>query len=457
MAVLSATIEKTLDLLLEARKYASVKDILSTLAAEDVAAILEEMDGKDMAMVFRLLPKELAADAFVELESGFQEQLIRDFSDAELVSVLDELYVSETVDIIEEMPANVVSRILNHVDAQTRASINQLLQYPEHSAGSIMTTEYVYLRPGMTVREAIERIRRYGSDSKAFYTCYVTENHRLIGRLSVKDLLLAKDEDSPIDPLIKTNVVFVSTHTDKEEVATLLKKYNFMAIPVVDSDERMVGIISFDDAIDVMEDEATEDMEIMAGMTPSDRTYLHESPLNLFRHRIGWLLFLMVSATFTGLIITRFEAALSSLVVLTAFIPMLMDTGGNCGSQSSVIIIRAIALGEVRFRDFFKVLFKELLTALLCGAVLAAVCFAKLMLFDRIALGNAAVTGTVALTVCLTMTVTVVVAKSVGCTLPLIARRCGFDPAVMASPLITTIADALSLIVYFSVASVLLF
>lgn len=456
MADLNATFQKTLDKLLEEKKYSSVKDILSTMAPEDVAAILQDLDEKAGILLFRLLPKKIAADAFIEMESDFQEQLIKGFSDKELTAILDEMYVNEAVDIVEEMPANVVERILSHVDAETRKAINQILQYPENSAGSIMTTEYVSLRLGTTVGQAINQIRRKGSDKKSFYTCYVTQNRKLLGRLSVKDLLLAKDDEILIDDLMKTNVISVNTHADQEEVAQMFSKYNFMALPVVDKEENMVGIISFDDAIEVLEDETTEDIEIMAGMTPSDKTYLRASPFNLFKHRIGWLMLLMVSATFTGMIITNFESALSQLVVLTAFIPMLMDTGGNSGSQSSVTIIRSLSLGELEFSDIGVIIWKEIRTALLCGVVLAAVCFAKIMLVDRLLLGNTDVTVTVAMVVCLTMTCTIIVAKIVGCTLPLLAKKLGFDPAVMASPFITTIVDALSLLVYFGIAKLLL-
>lgn len=457
MADLNATFQKTLDKLLEEKKYSSVKDILSTMAPEDVAAILQDLDEKAGILLFRLLPKKIAADAFIEMESDFQEQLIKGFSDKELTAILDEMYVNEAVDIVEEMPANVVERILSHVDAETRKAINQILQYPENSAGSIMTTEYVSLRLGTTVGQAINQIRRKGSDKKSFYTCYVTQNRKLLGRLSVKDLLLAKDDEILIDDLMKTNVISVNTHADQEEVAQMFSKYNFMALPVVDKEENMVGIISFDDAIEVLEDETTEDIEIMAGMTPSDKTYLRASPFNLFKHRIGWLMLLMVSATFTGMIITNFESALSQLVVLTAFIPMLMDTGGNSGSQSSVTIIRSLSLGELEFSDIGVIIWKEIRTALLCGVVLAAVCFAKIMLIDRLLLGNTDVTALVAAVVCVTMALTVLVAKVVGCTLPLFAKKLGFDPAVMASPFITTTVDALSLLVYFGIAKVLLF
>lgn len=457
MAELTATFEGTIQTLLEEKKFSTIKDVITTMAASDIAALFERIEEKQVPVLFRILPKDTAADVFVEMDSDFQEQLVRGFSDSELKAILDELYANDTADLIEELPANVVERVLRQVDPGTRNAVNQLLKYPENSAGSIMTTEYVSLKLGTTVGEAINQIRRTGVDKKSFYACYVTKNRKLLGRLSVKDLLLAKDDGMKIDDIMKTNVISVSTLDDKEEVSKLLSKYNFYAIPVVDKDSRMVGIITFDDALEVMEDEATEDIEIMGGMTPSEKTYLRSSPLELFKHRIIWLMLLMVSATFTGMIITGFESALAVQVVLTAFIPMLMDTGGNSGSQSSVTIIRALSLGEIEFRDLPHVVLKEAATALMCGVVLAAVCFAKLMLIDRLLFSNEAVTLFVALVVCLTMLCTVLVAKLIGCMLPLCAKRLGFDPAVMASPFITTIVDAVSLLVYFGIAKTVLF
>jgi len=457
MAEYNATFQGMIKTLLEEKKFSSIKDVISTMAATDLVALFERIGEKDVPVIFRLLPKSTAADVFVEMDNDFQELLIRGFSDKELKDILDELYVSDATDLVEEMPANVVERILSQIDPATRKDINQLLQYPENSAGSIMTTEYVAFRKGITVGEAINQLRNTGLDKKSFYACYVTKNKKLIGRLSVKDLLLAKDDNTNIDDLVKTNVISVRTHDDKEEVSKLLSKYNFYAIPVVDGDNRMVGIISFDEALEVMEDEATEDIEIMGGMTPSEKTYLRSTPFDLFKHRIGWLMLLMVSATFTGMIITGFENALSALVVLTAFIPMLMDTGGNSGSQSSVTIIRALSLGEVEFRDLGRIIWKEARTALLCGLTLAVICFAKILLVDKLLLRNEEVTFLVAGVVCLTMAATVFVAKIIGCTLPLIAKKLNFDPAVMASPFITTIVDAVSLLVYFSIAKAVLF
>ncbi len=457
MAVQITTFEKTIRTLLDEKKYQTIKDVLVTMEPADIAAVFEEFGGERMALLFRLLPKEAAAETFAELDSDCQELLIRGFSDRELHELVNELYVDDAADLVDEMPANVVKRILEQADPQMRKEINEILRYPENSAGSIMTTEYVSLRPGMTVAEAIARIRKTGVDKETIYTCYVTEGRKLLGAVSVKDLLLASDDDAPVSSLMDENVISVSTLTDQEEVAAMLSKYNFLALPVVDTDGRMVGIVTFDDAMDVIVEETTEDIEKMAGMLPSEKAYLRSTPWDLFRHRIPWLALLMISATFTGLIITGFENALAAQVVLTAFIPMLMDTGGNSGSQASVTIIRALSLGELEFADAPKVVWKEIRTAVLCGCALAALCFVKIMLFDRLLLGNADITLSTAFVVCFTMALTVLIAKVVGCSLPLAAKKIGFDPAVMASPFITTIVDALSLLVYFGIASALLF
>ncbi len=456
MAEHNVTVESTLTTLLDEKKYPTVRDILITMNPSDVASILDELPEERLPLLFRLLPKEQAAETFVEMEPEAQELLIRGFSDSELREVLDELYVDDAVDIVEEMPANVVRRILSQADPQMRKEINEILRYPENSAGSIMTTEYVSLRPGMTVEESILRIRRTGVDKETIYTCYVTRDRTLVGLVTVKDLLLAQDDDMKIEELMETNVISVNTHTDQEDVAQMFAKYNFLALPVVDAESRMVGIITFDDAMDVMEDEATEDMEIMGGMTPSDKTYLRSTVFDLFKHRIPWLLLLMVSATFTGLIITNFESALAAQVALTAFIPMLMDTGGNSGSQSSVTVIRAISLDEIEFSDLPRIVWKEIRTAVLCGATLAAACFVKIMLVDRLLMRNDSITVTVAVVVCITMALTVLIAKIIGAVLPMCAKKIGLDPAVMASPFITTIVDALSLLIYFGVATTLL-
>ena len=450
-------VEKALLKMLEDKKYATLRDILVTMNPSDIAGIFNGLENDRIPLMFRLLPKELAAETFVEMEPDDQELLIRGFSDNELKEVLDELYVDDAADLVEEMPANVVKRILKQADPEMRSAINQILQYPDYTAGSIMTTEYVSLRPTMTVEEAILRIRRQGIDKETIYTCYVTDKDRmLIGFVTVKDLLLAEDDEMLIQDIMLTNLIFVSTRTDQEEVAHMLSKYNFLALPVVDGEGRMVGIVTFDDAMDVMEEEATEDMELMSGMTPSEKPYLKSSPFELFKNRIPWLMLMMVSATFTGLIMTAFEDALAAQIALSAFIPMLMGTGGNSGSQSSVTVIRGLSLGELDFRDLGEILWKELRTALLCGVALAVVCFAKIWLIDHLLFGNDNITLLVDLVVCCALCVTVVVAKIVGCLLPIGAKALKLDPAVMASPFISTIVDALSLLVYFLFANMIL-
>ncbi len=450
-------VEKALLSMLEDKKYKTLRDILVTMNPIDVAGLFDGLEDNQIPLLFRLLPKEQAAETFVEMEPEAQELLIKGFSDNELKEVLDELYVDDAADIVEEMPANVVKRILKHADPEMRHSINQILRYPENSAGSIMTTEYVSLRPNMTVEEAILRIRRQGIDKETIYTCYVTAKDRtLIGLVTVKDLLLAEDDEALIQDIMITNMIYVTTKTDQEEVAHMFSKYNFLALPVVDGENRMVGIVTFDDAMDVMEEEATEDMELMSGMTPSEKPYLRSTPVELFKNRIPWLMLMMVSATFTGLIITSFEDALAAQVALTAFIPMLMGTGGNSGSQASVTVIRSLSLGELKFRDIGQVLWKEIGTSVLCGVALAVVCFLKIWFIDRGLLGNTDITLMVDLVVCLALCVTVIVAKVVGCMLPMAAKAVNLDPAVMASPFISTIVDALSLLVYFLFANLLL-
>ena len=450
-------VEKALLKLLEEKKYATLRDILTTMNPMDVAGLFDGLDEKQIPLMFRLLPKEQAAETFVEMEPEAKELLIRGFSDNELKEVLDELYVDDAADIVEEMPANVVQRILKHADPEMRSSINQILRYPEDSAGSIMTTEYVSLRPHMTVEEAILRIRRQGVDKETIYTCYVTEKDRtLIGLVTVKDLLLAADDETKIEDIMETNLISVTTQTDQEEVAATLSKYNFIALPVVDGENRLVGIITFDDAMDVMEEEATEDFEKMAAILPGDKPYLKTGVFETWRSRIPWLLMLMLSATFSGMIITHFESALAACVVLTSFITMLSGTGGNSGSQSSVAVIRALSLGEVEFSDMLAVVWKELRVALLCGVCLAGANFVKMMLVDRMLMHNPQVTVSVALVVCLTLMCTVVCAKIVGCTLPMAAEKIGIDPAVMAAPFITTVVDALSLLIYFAIATEIL-
>ena len=414
----------------------------SEMTPADIAAVFADMEEERLPLLFRLLPKEQAAETFVEMEPDAQELLIRSFSDNELKEYVDELYVDDAADLVEEMPANVVKRILKQASPEMRKSINQILRYPENSAGSLMTTEYVSLRPQMTVEEAILRIRRQGVDKETIYTCYVTKDRKLLGLVTVKDLLLAEDDEMEIEEIMLTNLISVTTHTDQEEVARMLGKYDFLALPVVDNENRMVGIVTFDDAMDVMEDEATEDIEMMGGMLPSEKTYLKSSVWELFKNRIPWLLLLMVGATFTGMIINGFESALTPALV--AFIPMLMGTGGNSGSQSSVTIIRALSLGELEFSDLPRVIWKEIRTAVLCGVVLAAVCFVKVWLIDKWLLGNDDIDLMINAVICLAMAVTVLVAKLVGSVLPLAAKAIKVAPAVMASPFITTIVDALS-------------
>ena len=456
MAELKFSLRDTLLKLLDEKRYYSLRDLFNTMNPADIATVFEDIDEARLPLLFRLLPKELAAETFVEMEPELQELLIRGFSDSELKEVIDELYVDDAVDIVEEMPANVVQRILTQAEPEMRKQINEILRYPENSAGSIMTTEYVSLRPNMTVEEAILRIRRTGIDKETIYTCYVTRGHKLIGLVTVKDLLLFEDDEATIESIMQEHVISVNTLDDQEQVAQMFSKYNFLALPVVDTENRLVGIITFDDAMDVMEDETTEDMEKMAAMLPSEHPYMRSSPFEIWKNRIPWLLLLMVSATLTGLVITKFEDALGVLPCLTAFIPMLMDTGGNAGSQACVSIIRGISLNEIEFGDLFHVVWKEIRVAVLCGVCLAAACFGKIMLVDHLLLQNTSVTTTVALVVCISMAMTVFMAKVVGSVLPLLAKKIGLDPAVMASPLITTIVDFLSLMAYFSVAVALL-
>lgn len=448
-------VEKVEDLL-QRKQYAALRDLLLPMEPADIASLLEESGEENMPLLYRLLPKELAAEVFVELEADSQEMLINGFSNNELREVLDELYLDDVADIVEEMPATVVIRILDKATPEMRKSVNELLKYPEDSAGSIMNMEFLSLKKDMTVEDAFKRIRRIGGDMETINTLYVTDpTRRLLGVLSVRDLLLAESDDL-IEDIMDTNVVSVTTTDDKEDVAQAMSKYDYLSMPVVDQENRLVGIVTVDDAMDVMEEEATEDIEKMAAITPTDKPYLKTSVFDTFKARIPWLLLLMVSATFTGLIITNFEASLAVVPVLTAYIPMLMDTGGNCGSQASVTVIRALSLDEVDFSDILSVIWKELRVALLCGAVLAIANFAKMMLVDRMLLGNTSLEPLVAAIVCLTLVCAVAVAKFVGCTLPLLAKKVGLDPAVMASPFITTIVDALSLLIYFQFAKNLL-
>ena len=453
--------EKILELLQE-KKYPALQRYLETLNSADIAECITDLldDGdlsdQDLLRMFRLLPKELAADTFAEMDPDLQEKLIGGFSDKELAQMLEEMFLDDTVDVIEEMPASVVKRILKNVDSETRRSINQMLSYPEDSAGSLMTIEYVDLRPGMTVKEAFDHIRQHGVEKETIYTCYIIgPTRKLLGAVSVRELLLASP-DTVLRDMMETNIIYVSTLDDREAVANLFARYDYTALPVVDKENRLVGIVTVDDAIDVLQEEATEDMELMAAMLPSEHPYLRTRTFDIWKQRIPWLLILMVSATFTGMIITGFETALAANAALIAFIPMLMSTGGNCGSQSSVMVIRGLSLGEIELSDALKVLWKEFRVSVLCGLALAVAGFVKVLLIDGMLFGNAEITIPVAATVGLTLAFVSIVAKLVGGLLPMGAKKLGFDPAVMASPFITTIVDALSLLLYFTIASLLL-
>ncbi len=448
-------LQETIEECLEQKEYARLRDLLVPLEAADIAMLCTAL-GEKVPLVFRLLPKELAAEVFVELDSDEQELLIQSFSNTELKEVLDELYLDDTVDIVEEMPANVVKRILRHCDPEMRKSINEILKYPEDSTGSIMTMEFVDLKQTMTVEAAFKRIRRTGLDKETINICYVIDEQRhLIGLLSIRTLVLA-DEDDVIGDIMQTNIISVHTLDDKETTALALSKYGFLALPVVDTENRLVGIVTVDDAMDVLQEEATEDIELMAAILPSDKPYLKTGVFETWKARTPWLLVLMLSATFTGIILTHFENALSACAVLTAFIPMLSGTGGNSGTQASTAVIRALSLGEVRFSDLMRVLWKEFRVSLCCGICLAAANFVKMMLVDRILMNNPAVTPWVALVVCCTLVGTVLCAKLVGCSLPILAEKIGFDPAVMASPFISTIVDSISLLIYFRFATLIL-
>lgn len=435
--------------LLDAKQYTNLRQFLADLNEADIAFLMEELEAEGMLKVFRILPKDLAADVFSYLETDSQEFIINSLTDREAGSIIDNLMADDAVDFLEEMPANVVERLLANANPDTRRAVNQLLRYPEDSAGSIMTVEYVSLKGNLTVNQAIERIRAIGLDSETSNICYVLDAGReLVGTVALRYLLLSQGNEIIAD-IMHENVIAVNTLMDQEQVAAQFKKYDFMAMPVVDNETRMVGIITVDDIVDIMEEETTEDMEKMAAIVPSDKPYMRTTVGETFKKRIPWLLLLMVSATFTGAIIASFEDALSVYAVLVAFIPMLMDTGGNAGGQVSVTVIRGLSLGEITYRDVPRVVWKEIRVALLCGGTLAAANFVKLMLLDRVGM-------LVAFTVCLTLVAAVLMAMLVGCLLPIGAKKIGFDPAVMASPFITTIVDALSLLVYFRFATILL-
>ena len=443
--------------LIEKKRFVQLKQILSEMQPADIAEIFDEAKDKEIPVLFRILPKELAAEVFVEFDSDKQEILVNAFSDNELREVLDELFMDDAADIVEEMPATVAKRILRNTDANTRRMINQLLAYPEDSAGSIMTTEYIDLKRTMTVEEAIDRIRKKGINTETIYTCYVIGSRRkLFGTISLRDLVLS-DRDEIVGDLMDENVISAHTLDDKEEVAAMFDRYDMLALPVVDKEGRLVGIVTVDDAIDVIQEEASEDIEKMAAILPGEKTYLKTGVFETFKSRIPWLLFLMISATFTGAIISTFEAKLAQCIALVAFIPMLMGTGGNAGSQTSVSVIRALSLGDIEFKDILKVIWKELRVSVIVGIVLGIVNFIKLYLVDCLWL-HTFDTGTEIVemtTICLTLICVIIVAKMLGAALPIIAKKMGLDPAVMASPLVTTILDAVSLLIYFGIAAVL--
>ena len=435
--------------LLETRQYTNLRQKVAEMNTADVAAILEEMEEEELLKVFRILPKSMAADVFSYLEVDHQQMIITSLSDKEAANIIDNLMADDATDLLEEMPANVVKKLLANASADTRRDINHLLRYPEDSAGSIMTVEYVDLKENMTVQDAINRIRQVGVDSETINICYVLDAKRtLVGTVALRYLLITPP-DAVIGEMMHENVVFINTMMDQEEVARQFQKYDFTAMPVVDNENRLVGIITVDDIVDILQEEATEDIEKMAAIVPTDKPYMKTTVFETWKKRIPWLLLLMISATFTGSIITSFEDALSACVVLTAYIPMLMDTGGNAGGQASVTIIRGLSLNEIEFKDAFKVVWKEAKVAVLCGLTLAAANFLKLLLFDRVTIAVAAV-------VCLTLVAAVFIAKIIGCLLPMLAKKIGFDPAVMASPFITTIVDALSLLIYFSIATAIM-
>ena len=432
--------------LLQQRQYKAVRSILDVMNEVDIASLLSELDDKELALAFRLIPKDKAAEVFANMESSIQTYLVEMFSEKELKELLDDLYMDDTVDLLEELPANLVNRILDTVSTSDRALINQLLNYPEDSAGSIMTTEYVDIRENMTVAQSMAHIKETGIHKETIYTCYVTERRRLTGIVSAKDLMTT-DDDVLIRDLMETEIISVKTHTDKEEVAKLFTKYDFLAIPVLDTDGLMVGIVTFDDAMDVMVEEATEDITKMAAINPSEKTYFETSVFAHARNRIPWLLILMFTSIITGTIITKYENAFAAIPLLVSFIPMLMDTGGNCGSQSSTLIIRGLALSQIRFKDIFRVIFKEFRISLIVGAVLALTNGVRIMIQYNDA--------GLALVIALSLIGTVVISKMVGCMLPLLASKIHLDPAIMASPLITTLVDIFSILIYFNVATML--
>ena len=433
------------------KRLAEFRDIAKNIPAPDMAKLMEDVPEDKIAVLFRLLPKDLAADVFIEMDSDMTEALICAITDKELSETLSELYMDDTVDIIEEMPAVVVKRILKNSSAENRDTINRLLRYPKDSAGTIMTTEYVKFSEHMTVEEAFEHIKNVAIDKETIYTCYITDSHRrLIGLVTAKSLMLS-DRGTKLSEIMEQRVIFATTTEDKEEVANKFNKYGFIALPVVDNEGRLVGIVTVDDAISVLRDEAEEDFAKMAAITPSEKEYLKTSAFSIFKSRIPWLLILMISATFSGAILSFFEASLIPALVI--FVPMLMDSGGNSGSQASVTVIRGLSVGEVALSDVFRVLWKEIRVGVMCGLTLGTLALGKILLVDRVIMSNESVTVSVALAAAIALAATIIVAKIVGSTLPLLAKKIGLDPAVMASPFITTIVDAIGLIVYYFISS----
>lgn len=439
------TMEEILEMI-EEKQYTRLRSELAEMNEADIAAVMEEISLEDQLKIFRILPKGIAADVFAFLPTDIEQQLITTLTDREATNIINNLMADDAADLMEEMPASVVKRLLENVSPEQRRDINHLLRYPEDSAGSLMTVEFVDLKDTLTVQQSIDRLRRIGLDKETINICYVLDAGRhLLGTVTLKDLLL-HNSDVPIADFMNDNVISTNTLTDQEEVARMFSKYDFSAMPVVDNEGRLVGIITIDDVVDIMEEEATEDIEKMAAILPTDKPYMRTSTFETWKKRIPWLLLLMISATVTGKIITAYEDALSAYVILTAFIPMLMDTGGNAGGQASVTIIRGLSLNEIEFSDIFRVIWKEIRVAFFCGLTLAAANFVKMMIIDKVTLMVAAV-------ICLTLVLEIILAKIVGCTLPILAQKLGFDPAVMASPFITTIVDALSLAIYFSLAT----
>lgn len=435
--------------LLSSKKLSEAKEVLKEMNEVDIATFIQELPGDKLMQAFRLLPKSIASDVFVNMDEDVQMELISSLTNKEASSLIEDMFTDDARDLFDEMPAVMISRILSNVSSETRAQINKLLKYPDNSAGSLMAMEYIHLKKGLSIKESIERIRKQKEDFVSYDSCFVTDSERkLLGYVTVKDLII-NEPDTLIDDIMQECDHPINTLMDQEDVATIFKDYDYSTLPVVDMEDRLVGVITIDDIVDIIEEEATEDIEKMAAITPSDKSYMKTGVFETFKKRIPWLLLLMISATFTGQIITHFEGALASYVILTAFIPMLMDSGGNAGSQASVSVIRSLSLDEIEYKDTFKIIFKEFRVALLCGLTLALANFLKLILVDNLGIS-------ISLVVCSTLMLTIIIAKLIGSVLPILANKLGFDPAVMASPFITTLVDATSLIIYFNIASIIL-